>query len=159
MTRTEFVYVTYIAAPPQRIFDAIVKPEFTRIYWGHENVSDWKPGSKWEHRDPDSGAAKLLGKVVESDPPRRLVITWAAPADAANNAAHTRVTFELEPIEDVVRLTVTHDQLVPGSDMEQGIREGWPRVLSSLKSWLETGRALPTWAGKGQATARSRSGR
>src|SRR5262249_39912081 len=103
MTRTEFVYVTYIAAPAKRIFDAIVKPEFTREYWGHENVSDWKPGSAWEHREAGTGSVKLVGNVVECDPPRRLVITWARPDDAANASAHTRVTFELEPVEDMVR--------------------------------------------------------
>ncbi len=81
-------------------------------------------------------------------PPRRLVITWAYPADAADLAKHTRVSFELETIEDMVRLTVTHDELVEGSDMERGIMKGWPRVLSSMKSFLETGRPLNTWAGK-----------
>jgi len=146
VTKTEHVYVLYIAATPKRIFDAIVKPEFTRQYWGHENVSDWKPGSGWEHRDPETGNVKLVGKVVECDPPRRLVITWAAPADAANASAHSRVTFELESIDEMVKLTVTHDQLVPGSDMEKGITQGWPRVLSSLKSFLETGKPLPTWS-------------
>src|SRR5262245_56143716 len=148
MTKSEFVYVTYIAAPQQRIFDAIVKPEFARKYWGNENISDWKPGSNWEHRNPESGTVMLVGKVVEIAPPRRLVITWAWPSEAANQAAHTRVSFELEPIETMVRLTVKHVQLVPGSEMEKGIIEGWPRVLSSLKSYLETGKPLPTWAGK-----------
>ena len=148
MTKTEFVYVTYIAAAPQRVWDALLKPEFTSKYWGNDNVSDWKPGSKWEHRDSGSGERRLAGKVVESDPPRRLVITWAFPRDVDDPAAHSRVTFDLAPIGDMVRLTVTHDQLAPGSDMEKGIVEGWPRVLSSLKSFLETGKALPTWEGK-----------
>ena len=148
MTKTEFVYVTYIAAAPQRVWDALLKPEFTSKYWGNDNVSDWKPGSRWEHRDSASGERRLAGKVVESDPPRRLVITWAFPRDVDDPAAHSRVTFDLAPIGDMVRLTVTHDQLAPGSDMEKGIVEGWPRVLSSLKSFLETGKALPTWEGK-----------
>ena len=146
MTRTEHVYVMYIATTPKRVFDAIVKPEFTRQYWGHENHSDWKPGSGWEHRDPETGKTKIVGQVVECEPPRRLVITWAYPADAANANAHSRVTFEVEPIDEMVRLTVTHDQLEPGSNMEKGITQGWPRVLSSLKSFLETGKPLPTWA-------------
>src|SRR5262249_23248190 len=140
--------VTYIAASQQRVFEALVKPEFTRRYWGHENVSEWRAGSNWEHRSAEDGKVKVVGKVLESIPPRRLVITWADVADAAKTSAHTRVTFELETIEDMVKLTVTHDQLVPGSDMERGIREGWPRVLSSLKSFLETGKPLQTWAGK-----------
>ena len=151
MTKTEHVYVMYIAATPKRIFDAIVKPEFARQYWGHENVSDWKPGSPWEHRDPDNGNVKMTGKVVECDPPKRLVITWVRPAETADPNAHSRVTFELEPIDEMVKLTVTHDQLVAGSDMEKGIVYGWPRVLSSLKTFLETGKPLPTWS---QAPAR-----
>lgn len=146
MTKTEFVYVTYIASTPQRIWDALIKAEFTRQYWGHDNVSDWKPGSVWEHREANGGEVRMVGKVVEFSPPRRLVLTWVMPADAATADAHTRVTFELEPIEEMVRLTVTHDQLVPGSDMHRGISSGWPRVLSSLKSLLETGKPLPTWA-------------
>src|SRR5262249_14535238 len=144
MTKTEFNYVTYIAAGQQRIWDALLKPEFTRQYWGHDNVSDWKTGSVWEHRDPDGGSPKLVGKVVEFDPPRRLVLTWAHPGDAEQS----RVTFLLEPFEDMVRLTVKHDQLTPDSDMLRGITEGWPRVLASLKSLLETGRPLNTWAAK-----------
>jgi uncharacterized protein YndB with AHSA1/START domain len=147
MTKSEFVYVLYISARPQQIWDALIKREFTEKYWGHVNVSDWKPGASWEHRQADgSNALKLVGKVIEFTPPRRLVLTWANPGDAANPAAHSRVTIELEPIADIVRLTVTHDQLAPGSDMLRGISAGWPRVLSSLKSLLETGKPLATWA-------------
>jgi uncharacterized protein YndB with AHSA1/START domain len=146
MTSTEFVYVTYIAADPKRVWDALLRSELTRKYWGHDNVSDWKPGSKWEHRQADeSRKVRIAGKVLESDPPRRLVLTWNDPA-ASDAATQSRVTIELEPIEDMVRLTITHDQLVPGSDMHRKIAAGWPRVLSSLKSLLETGRPLATWA-------------
>jgi uncharacterized protein YndB with AHSA1/START domain len=90
----------------------------------------------------------LVGEVVEAAPPRRLVLTWASPADAGNPAKRSRVTFELETVDDMVRLTVTHDELEAGSDMLRGISEGWPRVLSSMKSLLETGRPLHTWARK-----------
>ena len=76
------------------------------------------------------------------------MLTWAAPADAANPAKHSRVTFEVEPVADMVRLTVTHAELEPDSEMLRGISHGWPRVLSSLKTLLETGRPLPTWAGR-----------
>lgn len=145
MTKTEHVYVMYIDATPKRIFDAIVKPEFARQYWFHENVSDWKPGSPWEHRDLETGAAKIVGKVVECDPPSRLVITWAAVAEAGDANATSRVTFAIEPVDGMVKLTVTHDQLIPGSSMEKGITNGWPRVLSGLKTFVETGKALPIW--------------
>ena len=145
MTKTEHVYVMYIDSTASRIFDAIVKPEFARQYWLHENHSDWKPGSPWEHRDRETGQAKVVGKVVESSPPHRLVFTWAAAAEAADPSAYSRVTFDIEPLDGMVKLTVTHDQLIPGSSMEKGITNGWPRVLSSLKSFLETGKPLPIW--------------
>ncbi len=147
MSKSKFVYVTYIAATPEKIWEALVDGEVTRQYWDRENVSDWKPGSTWKHQRTDAAhTVDLVGEVVEVTPPRRLVLTWAAPADAANKAKHTRVTFEIEPIEDMVRLTVTHDELEAGSDMLEKITAGWPRVLSSLKSFLETGRPLKTWA-------------
>lgn len=147
MNKSKFVYVTYISTTPEQTWKALIDGELTRQYWGHENVSDWKPGSAWEHQRCDAArTVVLVGQVVESAPPRRLVLTWAAPADAANRAKHTRVTFEIEPIDDMVRLTVTHDELEAGSEMLRSIAEGWPRVLSSLKTLLETGRPLRTWA-------------
>jgi uncharacterized protein YndB with AHSA1/START domain len=150
MSKAKFVYVSYIAATPEQIWKALLDAEFTRQYWDRENFSDWKPGSTWQHRRFDaSRTVDLVGEVVESAPPRRLVLTWAAPADAANRDKHSRVTFEIEPVDGMTRLTVTHDELEPGSQMLSGVSEGWPRVLSSLKSLLETGRPLPTWAGKG----------
>lgn len=144
MTKSEFVYVTYIAATPEEVWKALLEPEMTRRYWQAENVSDWRPGSTWEHRRSDEAATLLLaGNVVECSPPRRLVVTWAAPGDERPAAVHSRVTFEIEPVRDVVRLTVTHDRLEFGSEMLESIRDGWPRVLSSLKSLLETGTPLP----------------
>jgi uncharacterized protein YndB with AHSA1/START domain len=144
MDRPQFVYVTYISATPEKIWNALIDAEMTTQYWQHVNVSDWQPGSRWEHRRAGKdGAVLLVGKVIESSPPRRLVLTWAFPADEAREEKHTRVTFELEPVGTVVRLTVTHDQLEAGSDMLQGITRGWPKVLSSLKSLMESGRALP----------------
>jgi uncharacterized protein YndB with AHSA1/START domain len=88
----------------------------------------------------------MVGRVVESDPPRRLVMTWALPEDKDKKEAHSRVTIEIEPVDEMVRLTVTHDELEAGSKMLKGISNGWPRVLSSLKSLLETGKPLRTWA-------------
>jgi uncharacterized protein YndB with AHSA1/START domain len=144
MDKPQFVYVTYISSSPQKVWNALIDPETTAKYWQHENVSDWKPGSRWEHRAVGKDRTlRLVGKVVESSPPRRLVMTWALPADEARPEKHSRVTFEIEPVNDVVRLTVTHDQFEPGSEMFKSIQEGWPKVLSSLKSLLETGRPLP----------------
>ena len=144
MENCQFIYVMYISTSPETLWNAFIDPQMTAKYWQHENVSDWKPGSKWEHRCCDQkGTLVLVGEVIESSPPRRLVLTWAFPADEAREDKHSRVTLEIEPIQDVVRLTVTHDQLEPGSEMLQGITEGWPKVISSLKSLLETGRPLP----------------
>jgi len=143
MEKPEFVYVTYISTTPEKVWNAIVDPDTARQYWQQVNVSDWKPGSKWEHRDGKTGELRLVGKVLESVPPRRLVLTWAAPADEAREAGHSRVTFEIEPHRGVVRLTVTHDRLEPDSEMLKGITNGWPIVLSSLKSFVETGKPLP----------------
>ena len=144
MDKPSFVYVTYISTSPETLWNALIDAEVTKKYWQHVNLSDWKPGSRWEHRSADAGRKlRLVGKVIESAPPRRLVITWAFPSDEAREEKHTRVTFEIEPIRDVVRLTVTHDRLEPGSEMLNGITEGWPKVLSSLKTLLEVGRPLP----------------
>jgi len=149
MTRqtTSFIYVTYIQSTPEKVFEAITRPDIARRYWGHENVSDWKPGSRWEHvRANDERSVELVGEVVESSPPARLVITWANASQAADPEAYSRVTFEIEPYEDMVRLTVSHDDLVVGSGMANGVSKGWPIVLSSLKSLLETGRGLDVFA-------------
>ncbi|MBZ5637330.1 MAG: SRPBCC family protein [Acidobacteriia bacterium] len=144
MDKPEFVYVTYVSTTPEKLWNAIIDPKMTAKYWQHDNLSDWKPGSKWEHRTSDGDRAlRLVGKVVEVTPPRRLVLTWADPADEARAEKHSRVTFEIEPVGDLVRLTVTHDRLEPGSEMLEGITKGWPKVLSSLKTLLEVGRPLP----------------
>ena len=84
-----------------------------------------------------------MGSVIESAPPRRLILSWADPADENKQEKYSRVTIDIEPFRAGVRMTVTHEGLEPGSDMLEGITEGWPMVCSSLKSLLETGRALP----------------
>ncbi len=144
MDKPKFVYVTYITTTPEKLWNALRDSEMTRRYWGNrDNASDWKVGSRWEHRDHDNPKlVDVSGKVVEVDPPRRLVLTWAEAKDAAREAAHTRVTFEIEPIGDAVRLTVTHENFEPGSDVLPRISYGWPIVLSSLKSLLEAGKPI-----------------
>ncbi len=140
-TAPDFVYVTYIAAAPEKVWNALIDRELTKAYWRHHNVSDWKRGSRWEHvRTDGTGKVDLVGQVVEIDPPRRLVITWAFP-DEADKAS--RVTFEIEPLGSEARLVVTHADLEVGSGMLAGITRGWPLVLSNLKTLLETGRPLP----------------
>ena len=145
--KTSFVYVTYIRSTPEKVFDAITKPEIARRYWGHENVSDWTPGSTWEHvRADEQRTVQVVGKVVEVAPPVRLVITWANASQATDPASYSRVSFDVAAYEDMVRLTVTHDELEAGSGMAKGIQQGWPIVLSSLKSLLETGQAIDVFA-------------
>ena len=145
--KTRFVYVTYIRSTPEKVFEAITKPEIARRYWGHENVSDWKPGSTWQHvRADEQRTVQLVGKVVEIAPPTRLVITWANASQADDPAATSRVSFDVAPYEEMVRLTVTHDELEAGSSMAKGIQQGWPIVLSSLKSLLETGQGIDVFA-------------
>lgn len=139
MKKTKLVYTTYIRSTAKKTWDAITKPEFTRQYWGEmTNVSDWKKGAKWEHLNKDS-EVWIVGKVVESTPPKRLVLTWADPDKLKDQS---RVIFEIETDRDTVYLKVTHDSFKTGSKMEGKVAQGWPLVLSSLKSFLETGKGL-----------------
>ena len=148
MGKAKFVYVIYIDTTPEKAWSALLEWDMTRQYWLHDNVSDWKVGSRWEHRrTTGTPQVDIVGRVVEVAAPRRLVITWAFPQDEGHPSRHTRVTFDIEQVESLVRLTVTHADLEPGSEMERGITIGWPRVLSSLKTLLETGCPLDTWAG------------
>lgn len=142
--RPRFVYVTYIASTPQKVWNALVDGEVTKQYWGrHRNASDWQVGSRWEHQDYDNpSTVDIVGTVLESAPPRRLVVSWVFPADEGDSARTTRVTYDVEPFVDVVRLTVTHEDLESDSPMLHGISQGWPLVLSSLKTLLETGRPI-----------------
>ena len=150
MKKPDYVYVTYIATTPEKAWAALVEVDLMREWWldpvagcARVNVSDWKPGSPWAHTRADgSGTVDIVGKVVESTPPRRLVFTWARPTEADDDLKHSRVTFDVEPYGDaLVRLTVTHDDL--DTAMLAGISGGWPKVLSNLKTFLETGRPLP----------------
>jgi uncharacterized protein YndB with AHSA1/START domain len=145
--KTSFVYVSYIRSTPEKVFEAITRPEIARRYWGHENVSDWKPGSRWEHvRANAQRTVELVGKVIEITPPTRLVMSWAGASQATDPASYSRVSFDITPYDEMVRLTVTHDELEAGSGMANGIQKGWPMVLSSLKSLLETGEGMDVFA-------------
>ncbi len=140
----KFVYTTYIAASPLRIWGALFDPQLTSRYWQHDNVSDWKPGSRWEHRGSVDRTLKLAGTVIEATRPRRLVLTWGEPN--AGDEERSRVTIALEPYASGSRLKVEHERLTP--EAFAGVSEGWPKVLSSLKTLLETGKPLPELWGK-----------
>jgi uncharacterized protein YndB with AHSA1/START domain/DNA-binding transcriptional ArsR family regulator len=140
--RPDYVYVTYVRASADQVWHALTDADLTARYWGHSNVSDWQPGSRWEHVRPDgSGIADGAGVVVEASPPHRLVITFGGPDDADLTAA-SRVTFAVEPFHDIVRLTVTHEGL-PSAQDRDAAAAGWPAVMANLKSLLETGDVLP----------------
>ena len=140
MKKQKQVYTMFIRSTPKKTWDAITKPEFTREYWGGmANVSDWKTGSKWEHLPKDDNDPWIVGKVVESTPPKRLVLTWADPEKLKDES---RVIFEIEAVEDMVCLVVTHDHFKDRSTMAGKVARGWPLVLSSLKTFLETGKGL-----------------
>jgi uncharacterized protein YndB with AHSA1/START domain/DNA-binding transcriptional ArsR family regulator len=137
-----FVYVTYIESTPQRVWEALTDAELTAEYWGHSNVSDWRAGSTWEHRRVDgSGVADVVGTVLESAPPRRLIMTFDAPGETPPQGP-SKVTFDIEPYHEIVRLTVTHENL-PDEDALDAVSAGWPAVCANLKSLLETGHVLP----------------
>ena len=140
--RPSYVYVTYIEAPPEKVWEALTDPELTAAYWGHSNVSDWQVGSSWEHRRVDgSGLADVVGTVLESVPPLRLTMTFESPGPTSPHGP-SQVTFEIQPYYDIVRLTVTHANLADPEALE-AISAGWPAVLANLKSLLEIGHVLP----------------
>jgi uncharacterized protein YndB with AHSA1/START domain len=137
------VYVIYINAAAERIWDGLTNPEMTAKYWMHENVSDWKQGSPWKQLKADpSKNVELAGTVVESDRPKRLTLTWAKPQDEGNSDKTSRVTFVLEPQDwpggPWTRLTVLHTDL-GDKEMLDSISFGWPAVMSGLKTYLEVG--------------------
>jgi len=142
-TKPTFVYVTYIEATPEAVWHALTDADLTARYWGHSNVSDWQVGSGWEHRRTDgSDIADVVGTVLESAPPRRLVITFSEPDWERDGKQPTIVTFDVERYEQIVRLTVTQEQF-PTEDDYEASAAGWPAVMANLKSLLETGHVLP----------------
>jgi uncharacterized protein YndB with AHSA1/START domain len=143
MQKPSFVYCTYIASTPEKIWEALTGGDFTAQYWGGRRIeSDWKPGSAVKHRQED-GSYEWQGEVLEADPPKLLSYTFDVLDDGE---PASRVTFELVPFMGHVRLTLTHDDFEPGSKTFEGISQGWPAILSSLKSLLETGKPLfPDW--------------
>lgn len=142
MDRPTFVYVIYIESTPERVWHALTDADLTAEYWGHSNVSDWQQGSPWQHvRTDGSGIADVVGTVVESVPPYRLVSTWGLPGEP-DAGDFSRVTFTIEPYEELVRLIVTHELLRDAAERDEAAH-GWAAVLSNLKTRLETGRTLP----------------
>ncbi|SDN80619.1 SRPBCC family protein [Afipia sp. GAS231] len=143
MSRPEFVYVTYIETTADKLWQALTDGDFTERYWfGYRIASDWKVGSPYTFGS--GGKPTNEGKVLISDPPKRLAYTWDPCSAEAKREQISRVTFDLEPHGATVKLTVTHDNLDEGGKTLRDISGGWPMVIASLKSLLETGHALPS---------------
>jgi uncharacterized protein YndB with AHSA1/START domain len=139
-----FMYVIFIATTPEKIWEALTSGEFTRRYWGGLRIrSDWAVGSRVEHVSED-GRIGLQGEVLEAEPPRLLSYTFHMQISSEHRAERpSRVTFAIEPVGAMVKLTLPHEDFDPGSPTFENTRHGWPAILSSLKSLLETGSPLP----------------
>lgn len=164
MSKPEFVYVTYIKTTPERLWQALTDPAFTRRYWGVEFESDWEKGSPVVWTEFGVRTSHPDQVVLVSEPYRRLSYTWhtftpewgaalaergMTPPDIDALAAEPRskVTFDIEEAGDAVKLTVVHDGFEPDSRVLPDIRQGWPSLLSNLKTLLETGEPYETPAG------------
>ncbi len=157
MARPEFVYTTYIRTTPERLWQALTDPAFTRRYWGVSFGTDWQLGSTMTWEEGGTVTADPEQVVLEYEPYRRLSYTWHSltpewakavglGADAYARVAgegRSKVTFEIEPLGALTKLTVVHDDFDEGSVLHSLLSQGWPGLLSSLKTLLETGEPLP----------------
>lgn len=151
-----FVYTIYIASSPEKVFKALTDTDATAKFWfGNAATSDWKVGSPVEfHRD---GRLILKGRILENNPPRRLSYTFEPMhTEALLGEKPSRVVLDIEPQKDQVKLTITHDDFPEGTKVFAGISNGWPLILSSLKSYLEASRVLyAPWDEKKEKAAAS----
>jgi len=143
MADSRFVYVTYIRTTPEKVWRALIDPEFTRRYWAETwQESEWKPGASWRIMIPD-GTVADAGEILEIEPHRRLVLKWRNEfRPELREEGYSRLTYELEPQTESVKLTIIHEIDVPDSKLIQAVSGGWPAILASLKSLLETGEPL-----------------
>src|SRR5262245_22782987 len=142
MARSTFVYVTYIRTTPEKLWSALTDREFMKQYWfGTYCESEWTPGSTWKHFG-DAGLYDA-GRIVEADPPRRLVIRRQNQHQAELKAeGESLCTMELERSGSAVKLSITHSIEREHSKFIEAVSGGWPKVISNLKSLLETGTAV-----------------
>ena len=143
MADSSFIYVTYIRTTPQQLWRALTTPEFMSQYWlGATAEAEWRKGGPWKLVFPDGRVADQ-GEIVEFEPPQRLAIKWRNewnPEFKAEGWSHC--TMELEPQDEAVKLTVTHVMEREGSGFIGAVSSGWPKILSNLKSLLETGHVV-----------------
>jgi uncharacterized protein YndB with AHSA1/START domain len=143
MAESRFVYVTYIRTTTQKLWQALIDPEFTRRYWVETwQESEWKPGASWRLMIPD-GRIGDSGEILEIEPERRLVLTWRNEfKPEMREEGYSRMTMELEQQGEAVKLTIIHEMDKPGSKLIDAVSNGWPMLLASLKTLLETGESL-----------------
>ena len=143
VSKTEFIYTTYIKTTPEKLWKAITTPEFQRQYWfGVTYETDWKIGSPWHMIYPD-GRLTDSGEVVEFDAPKRLVLKWLNEwSEDLKAEGYSRCTMDIEPVDGAVKFTVTHTMERAESKFIGAVSGGWPRILSNLKSLLETGKVV-----------------
>lgn len=140
MAKSTCIYVSYIRTTPEKLWKALTDAEFTKQYWfGMRSVSEWRPGSPWKLVSQD-GTVWDAGEVVEAKPPKRLVLRWHHQKKPELKAeGPTLCTMELEPGAGAVKLTITHTIERESSKVIEAVSGGWPKVISNLKSLLETG--------------------
>jgi uncharacterized protein YndB with AHSA1/START domain len=143
MARSTFVYVTYIRTTPERLWSALTDAQFMKQYWfGVHGESEWTPGAPWRLVSGD-GQTLDAGEIVEADPPRRLVIRWQNQfKPELRSEGHSLCTIELEPSGHAVKLAITHSIEREASQFIEAVSGGWPKIVSNLKSLLETGSAV-----------------
>ncbi len=143
MAESRFVYVTYIRTTPAKLWQALMDPEFTRQYWCEtRQESEWKPGASWRNMAPDGRVADS-GEVVEIESERKLVLRWRNEFKPELRAeGYSRMTYEIENLGHSVKLTIIHEMDRPDSKLINAVSGGWPMILASLKSLLETGEPL-----------------
>lgn len=143
MASSRFVYVTYIRTSPEKLWQALREPAFTRQYWSETwQDCEWTPGAPWKLMIPD-GRVGDSGEVVEIEPERRLVLTWQNQFLPEMKAeGYSRLTIDMEKQGESVKLTLVHEMEIPDSKLIEGVSTGWPHILASLKTLLETGSSL-----------------
>lgn len=141
--QSRFVYVIFIRTTLERLWSALTSEDFTKEYWfGMHFKTEWKAGAQWQLLFPDGRVADT-GEIVEWDPPKRLVLKWRNEFKPELKAeGYAQCTIELEPVSDAVKLTITHTMDCAGSKLIEAVSGGWPRILSNLKSLLETGQIV-----------------
>ena len=141
MSKPEFVYVTYIKTTPEKLWEALTSQEMSKLYWfGAHLESEWKVGAPWKIVFPDGRVADS-GEILECDRPKRIVIKWRNEWSPEHRAeGYSRCTMDIEQTDGAVKLTVMHSIDRPESKFIGAVSNGWPRILSNLKSLLETGK-------------------